>query len=368
MARPVRWCLAVCVLLLVGGHGAWCSPVYTLTDLGYIAYPYTVPMALNDSGQVAGLSKVNSFHAHAFLWTVDAMQDLGTLGGSQSHGRDVNNSGVVVGWANPTGSGNMVGFVYQSGVMTSLGTFGGTQSWATGINDAGTIGGWASLSNGNRHAFRRVGTTKTDLGTLGGSESIGLGINGNGDIVGWSDMSWGTNHPFKVVGSTMTDLGVPGGLTSGGEAWSINDSGVVVGWGEVVRGGAYHALLWDAGGWHDLGSLAGTDSQAYAINEAGQVVGWSDIAGDTAYHAFLYEKGTMYDLNDLVLNGTGYVIGTASDINENGDICATATFGTETRGVLLTRTSVPEPGTIGLFALGLAGMVWVSARRRRSCV
>src|SRR4051794_27982057 len=71
---------------------------YTVTDLGTLGGSYTVPGAINASGQVVGTSLTTADAAvHAFLWANGKMQDLDTLGGTNSFATNLNAAGQVVG-------------------------------------------------------------------------------------------------------------------------------------------------------------------------------------------------------------------------------------------------------------------------------
>ena len=81
--------------------------------------------------------------------------------------------------------------------IIDLGTLGGSRSWARGINDSGQIVGESYDSSGNGHAFSYFGGTMTDLGTLGGSYSEARGLNNNGQIEGTSYDTSGNAHPLS---------------------------------------------------------------------------------------------------------------------------------------------------------------------------
>ena len=72
------------------------------------------------------------------------MQDLGTLGGSNSYANDINDSGQVVGYSE-TDSGGQLAFLYENGQMIGLDTrlVPEDRSWqlqtAVGINNGGEI-------------------------------------------------------------------------------------------------------------------------------------------------------------------------------------------------------------------------------------
>ena len=202
--------------------------------------------------------------------------------------------------------------MYANSTMTDLGTLGnGNDSYATGINDAGQIAGYAtttSSATGPEHAFLLdAGGSMEDLGTLGG-DSQATAINNMGQVVGYS-----------VAGTTA--------------------------------GSPDHAFLWSStGGMQDLGTLPGyKDSYALAVNDSGQVVGYDYATGDGGlnYRAFLESDGTMTDLNSLLPEKSGWVLYTATAINNQGVIGGMGTYNGKTEGYLLytssSGSSTPTP-------------------------
>jgi probable HAF family extracellular repeat protein len=112
------------------------------------------------------------------------------------------------------------------------------------------------------------------------------------------------------------------------EAYWINDSGVVIGRGDVPGSQAHHGTRW---AWKhgvmtvtDLG-VVNNDvcSTAYGINSSGQIVGDAGVCfvgGD----AWLWENGgPMVDLNTLALPGSGLHLADARLINDRGEIVCT---------------------------------------------
>jgi probable HAF family extracellular repeat protein len=257
--------------------------------------------------------------------TTYTITDLGTLpGGSSSIGLGINASGQVTG-ASDTTSGTHA-FLYSNGTMTDLGTFpDGTFSQGDGINASGQVTGYG---NGpgfiNNHAFLNSGGTLLDLGTLpGGSYSLGFGINTAGRVVGNSDGPGFFSHAFLYSGGTMTDLGtLPTGLQSG--ASGINTAGQVVGV-SGVNGFINHAFLYSGGTMTDLNTLIPANSgwilsSATAINDSGQITGQGALNSDPGFgHAFLYSSGEVIDLGTLPgsvsfcestgINNSGQVVG-----------------------------------------------------------
>jgi probable HAF family extracellular repeat protein len=83
----------------------------------------------------------------------------------------------------------------------------------------------------------------------------------------------------------------------------------------------------------DLGTLAGGEaSEAYAINDHGVVVGAS------GGRAFIYREGAMVDLNSLLPAESGWVLTTASGINDAGEIVGTGLYDGVERGFVLIPT------------------------------
>jgi probable HAF family extracellular repeat protein len=251
------------------------------------------------------------------------MTDLGTLGGRDSKGNAINDSGVVVGTANTaTGSsaftdqngavmtaintgdplainasGEIAGegsfpvagtpgdvfsqaFTYQGGRTTVLGLIpgeGGIFSGASGINSSGEVVGSGDNSASDERAWKYQNGTMTDIGTLGGPQASAAAINASGQIVGFAQTSSDADHGFLYTGGKMTDLG----LNVFPDA--INDFGVIVGQGP---GGA----VIDSGGTvRNLNNLVSgvTLTNAVGINNSGQIVAQGSTTGTGQSGAFL---------------------------------------------------------------------------------
>jgi len=289
----------------------------------------------------------------AILWGKDgSLTDLGTLGGNVSSANAVNNLGQVAGEALNTipdpytsninnffilGATQVHAFRWtRSHGMQDLGTLGGTDSAAFYINDRGQIAGW-SFTNTTVNPTTGIPTVAPflwekgkmlDLGNLGGTLGVANALNNRGEVVGASNLAGDlTEHPFlwsEFEG--MKDLGTLGGTF--GHANYINDAGEIVGTATPAGDPFGRAFLWRNGVMIDLGSL-GTDpdSEAYAVNLQGQVVGITGIFGVLDHRAFLWENGgPMVDLNTLIPPTPGLQLTHALYINDRGEIAAEGNF------------------------------------------
>src|SRR5437899_6624925 len=242
----------------------------TMADLGTLGGTFSEARSINDAGGIVGASNTTSgiFPIDAFLWQNGTTTDLGNLGGNyESAATAINDPGQVVG-VSLTASFAAHAFLWQNGTMADLGTLGGTFSLANDINDRGQVVGESNTSSGSYRAFLWQNGTMTDLGTLpGGTVSSASGINDLGQIVGVSLNESTTPFVFHVLRSqtgTMTDRGAFRATTG------INDLGQIVGVSFTTSGAVGHAVLWQNGTMTDLGTLPnGTISLALSINELG---------------------------------------------------------------------------------------------------
>jgi probable HAF family extracellular repeat protein len=338
--------LALAVSVAGGARPVRAQTLYTVKDLGTLGGSNSFGQAVNNSGQVAGSSGIaGDQFEHAFLSGPGGgpLQDLGTLGGSNSVGYAVNASGQVAGGSDL--AGNQQGHAFLSGPgggpLKDLGTLPGfTSSFAYGVNASGQVAGTLFLADGSSgHAFLSGpgGGPLQDLGTLGGSSSYGYAVNASGQVAGIS------GHAFLSGpgGGPLKDLGTLGGSLSIGLA--VNDSGQVAGESASAIAPVFsnHAFLSGPGGGplKDLGTLGGVFSIGRAVNASGQVVGGTRNA-DGLLTVFLYSDGQMFDLNNLIAPGSGLRLYNASGISDTGYITGS---GSTSDGSLHAFLLIPVP-------------------------
>lgn len=187
----------------------------------------------------------------------------------------------------------------------------------------------------------------------------------------WFAQAVGLNDAGVVVGSLLVRIGDLGRTrafvldTRGDDAMrlldplpgddecyanAINDAGQVVGTSELTgrvgeRECATRAFLHADGATRELRPPPGYHlTGAAALNNHGQVVGIGSIGpGDDprGYRALLWQGDSVLDLNDLGLLDAGWLLTSAADINEAGQILVQAYRGDQPRAFLLT----PRSGT-----------------------
>lgn len=341
--------LAFACVIMFSVSPALAALRYNVTDLGTLpGYDMSWAWSINNNAQIVGEAwDMSSDIRRAVLFDSTGAGDnvdLGTLGGTTSTARGVNNQGQIVGYAysddpligphatmfEPNDPANNVNLADESDAFS--------------INDDGQIAGYriAQPQDGNNpmaHASLfdpRHEANTIDLGSLNGySGSAAISINNNGRVVGFS-YNFMVTPDFRATlfdangtGDNI-DLGTLGGQTS--FAFSINDVGRIVGSADTAAG-YRRATVFDPTGEGnnlDLGTMPGYDeSAAFSINNNKQIVGVFYIDPyQNDHRAMLFDptgQADNVDLNSLIDPALGWVLVTANCINDRGWIVGSGT-------------------------------------------
>ena len=353
------WNMTALTALMLAGHSAQAQrPIYDFLDLGSLNGGSSSATGINNYGQVVGSSTQSVYVpgigmttvSHPFIYSGAQMTDLvippeyqKNTGGATG----INDSGQVVGY---TTSGGVKSFLYSNGAFHYSKTVG-----ERAINNAGQ-----SLGS-RQNATLYQGNVATDLGTLGGYGSTGYGLNNLGQAVGEATLP-GNNQTYSAFlysNGQMQDIGKDTGLYFT-EGHGISDNGIVAGVGGINpdNSGSYRAFVWQNGQAKVLGTLGGNTSFAFAVNNAGTVIGSADLPSGYG-EAFVYQNGQMYDL----FAGSDWSGGTATAINNKGQIVGNGYHNGHSRAFLATPRAAPAPSSLLVAGLGL---ILLAGRLRRN--
>jgi probable HAF family extracellular repeat protein len=321
------------------------GPTVTVEDLGPTGV-VTYGRGVNATGLVAGYGNDGTLDfgfTHGATWALVPPPDAGDA----LRALAVNDSGIVVGsYTPPSGFPLPYRFDSVSNVLTPVPLLSGAgNATAVAVNATGVVAGFTG--GGKTHGFLQSGAlAAVDIGDLksGSGFSWATGINAANVVVGYAIDATGHQQAVRFDGGlhVLSPLG-----TLHSQANGINDSGVVVGWSQDTSVSPAKTL---ATRWandttpQSLGTLGGTMSAALAVDNNGDVAGWSTTAANEM-HAFLWQNGTMTDLNDLLPSNSGWVLTSATALNNAGVVVGDGQFNGVQHAFRLTITSQNDADT-----------------------
>lgn len=350
LARRALPTLLFGLTLGAGATLAGDTPEFVYIQLGTLGGAESVGYGLNASHQVVGWSTIAGCTApssgapcrRAYVWQDGVMTDLGVLPGDEdSFARAINDAGFIVGSSESNitpGTGDYHGVTWTGGVISPLPDLGNGESFVHDVNEAGVVAGWAFDPTVNKD--RAVTWSDGSIRNIGKAESHesnrAQGINDAGDVVGFAFNLFQPNDSILYSGSSWSTIGGTGGQFQNSEASDLNNTGTAVGL-QAFPSGSWHAALWNLGvGVTDAGTLPGMAyGELYGVNDAGLAVGrsYNDLPPES--RAVYWDGDTLHDLNDLLPAGVNALLFEAQAINESGDIVGTAVVGGKFRAFLM---------------------------------
>ncbi len=286
-----------------------------------------------------------------------SITNLGTYNGLPLTPAGINDQGQVAGFvapADPMTPGPFTAFLYTPGKgMTTLQSddANARSVQARAINDAGQIVGSNIGGDSKVHAilWNNNGTSPTTLS--GDPSSMAMDINAGGEIVGSSTFTGGTTPSTDAAdwaggASDPVDLGP-------GVAMGVNAAGDVVGAVTGTQPGMSQPVVVPGGG--DTGDVlllpAGdTLGTATDINKEGNVVGWGEQEGTLIPDGFLwkfnpqthaYTRTFLGHFLPFAINDNDIVVGYSGGTGTG--LPATAVFWEASLGEVSLQKLVPAP-------------------------
>jgi probable HAF family extracellular repeat protein len=232
--------------------------------------------------------------------------DLGTLGGAGSHAWAINDLGQVVGEAQIS-TGQWHAFIWDAkGGMRDLDSKGYyASSTAHDINSSGEVVGTATAADSTTHAF----IWNSDANVM---QALSPTY--------YKSEAWGINSSGNVAGfGRQTSIALRSGLLWSGEGAPVNCGSELIcdvndsGW-SVGESPAGHAALWVDG---NMRELAASTAQARRISDSGTVVGATlFVSGTNPSHAFVWSAAGGL----RVIYSKASLTGAANSVNDLGQV------------------------------------------------
>jgi len=196
-------------------------------------------LAINNHGEVTGnYFDSDGIGEHGFIYERGVVTPLDVPGATQTVPVAINNSGEIAG--KYVSGGSQHGFVYDDGAFTTIDVPSALSTRAVAINDRGDIVGGYQISAGlstQDLSFLYHDGTFTTIEVPGSLSTTASDINDRGEIVGGYKGSDAKFHGFAYDEGTFITVDFPNAFGTGPNA--VNNRGEIV--GLYVRDDRFHS-------------------------------------------------------------------------------------------------------------------------------
>jgi hypothetical protein len=305
MVQEKLWSFPVRFAILLAGWstlGLCQSPEYNFTTIQYPGASVTLPMGINNKGEIVGNYYTGSCcYSNGFLYsrgsytTIDNPGTQGQPSLVDTFLYGINDSGQISGtwYYDQNGYDPPNSFLYSDGAFSPI-TYPQTTgcTYVYGLNNSAQVVGYTTvvclpLTTGFVESGGEFTPISEPLGPTGEAETILYGISNSGQIVGTYEGYWSTScqyGPPILYNLSSNSFSYAVGSSACGLALGINDSGQVV--GSFVSGGNEYNLYDRRTGTFYKISTPGYYPYITGINDQGDLVGYYSLNG-AQYYGFL---------------------------------------------------------------------------------